>query len=85
MKKVLTLDGDEQPWSVFNDAEVSKLRREVRSQLAPCKVSLEETIKLDDDEEKGFVSLEGLKESFEVMELKLDARLEDFIFFFMYS
>lgn len=48
-------------------------------------MSLEETIKLDDDEEKGYVSYEGLKESFEVMGLELDTKLEEFIYFYIFS
>ena len=47
-------------------------------------MSLEETIKLDDDMNSGFVTLEGLKESFEIMELEIDEKLEEFIFFYIF-
>jgi hypothetical protein len=39
---------------------------------------------LDDEERKGWVSLEGLKESIEIMELNLDPKDEEFIYYFMF-
>lgn len=36
------------------------------------KNTIEETIKLDDENNKGFVTLEGIKESFEIMEIQID-------------
>jgi len=39
---------------------------------------------LDDEDKRGWVSLEGLKESVEIMELRLDSRLEEFIYYFMF-
>ena len=48
------------------------------------KNSIEETIKLDDENNKGFVSLEGLKENFEIMEIKMSDRLEEFIYYFIF-
>ena len=80
-----TLEGSEKEYTVFTKAEESKLEKEVRAALANCKMSLEETIKLDDDMNSGFVSLEGLKESFEVMELEINPLLEEFIFYFIFK
>jgi len=48
------------------------------------KNTIEETIKLDDESNKGYVTLEGIKESFEIMEIQLDKKLEDFIYYFLF-
>ena len=71
LKMILTQKGSLDQYEVFTSADIEALKKQVRRELGGVKTSIEETIKLDDDENKGWVSLEGLKESFEVMELKL--------------
>jgi hypothetical protein len=61
------------------------LKKQVKKALQNVKGSFEESIYLDDEDKKGFVSLEGLKESVEIMELKIDSRLEEFIYYFMFQ
>ncbi len=81
--RIVTGEGKES-YRVFSQAQVEALKKEVRKALCMNKVSLEETIKLDDDDETGVVSLEGIKESFEVMELELGDELMEFIFYWIF-
>ncbi len=85
LSRMVNLNDNERDYLVFSESEVPQLLRQVRKELTSCKMSLEETIKLDDDENKGFVSYEGLKESFEVMELSIESKLEEFILYYIYS
>ena len=59
-------------YHIFKESEIEDLKKQIRKELHSYKNSIEETIKLDDENNKGFVSLEGLKESFEIMEIKMN-------------
>lgn len=85
LSRMINLNDDESDYLTFTDDEVKQLKKQVKAQLVSCKMSLEETIKLDDDEGTGLVSLEGLKESFEVMDLTIDPKLEEFIMYFIFK
>ncbi len=83
LTKLLTQNSTES-YEIFEKDE-NPLRKEIWKQLAGCKLSLEETIKLDDDNDTGMVSLEGLKESFEVMELELEDKYMEYIYYVMFK
>ena len=85
LSRMINLNDEERDYNVFSEGEIKDFIKQVKKELASCKMSLEETIKLDDDENKGFVSYEGLKESFEVMELSIEPKLEEFILYYIYS
>ena len=72
MKVLLTKKGELPKYPIFQQSEIEGLKKKVRKELASLKNSVEETIKLDDENNKGFVALDGLKESLEIMEIKID-------------
>ena len=82
---MINLNDEERDYNVFSEGEIKDFIKQVKKELASCKMSLEETIKLDDDEDRGYVSIEGLKESFEVMELNIEPKLEEFILFYIFQ
>jgi len=53
--------------------------------LASCKNTLKETIQLEDYEEEGVITLAGLKEAFETMDIDLDDDVMDYLLFVIYQ
>lgn len=84
MKTLLTNKGELEKFFIFNQSEIEPLKKKLWKELSPFLSSIEETIKLDDETNKGYVSLEGLKESFEIMEIKFDPKLEEFVYYFLF-
>lgn len=84
MKMLLTNKNEMSNYHIFNDSEIEDLKKQIWKELYSYKNSIEETIKLDDENNKGFVSLEGLKESFEIMEIKMSDWLEEFMYYFLF-
>lgn len=84
MRTLLTNKGELGKYFIFNQSEIEPLKKKLRKELSPFLSSIEETIKLDDETNKGYVSLEGLKESFEIMEIKFDQKLEEFVYYFLF-
>lgn len=72
MKQLLTNKGELQKYSIFQPTEIETLKNQIKRALQGCKGSFEESIYLDDEDKNGWVSLEGLKESVDIMELRLD-------------
>ena len=85
LSRMINLNDEERDYNVFSEGEIKDFIKQVKKELASCKMSLEETIKLDDDEDRGYGSIEGLKESFEVMELNIEPKLEEFILFYIFQ
>ena len=81
---LLTNKNEMSNYYIFKESEIEDLKKQIRKELHSYKNSIEETIKLDDENNKGFVSLEGLKESFEIMEIKMNDRLEEFMYYFLF-
>lgn len=77
--------GNEKNFFVFKASDEPALRKKMRDILKPCKISLDETIKLDDEDNTGNVSLEGILETFEIMELEFEDRLLQYIIFLMFK
>lgn len=84
INEIVSLKGENQPYKIFSAQDERRLKNEVRELLSRCRETLEETVQLDDDEQKGSVSLEGLKESFEVMEIELSPEVEEFLWWFIF-
>ena len=84
MRTLLTNKGELGKYFIFNQSEIEPLKKKLWKELSPFLSSIEETIKLDDETNKGYVSLEGLKESFEIMEIKFDQKLEEFVYYFLF-
>ena len=84
MKILLTNKNEMSNYHIFKESEIEDLKKQIWKELHSYKNSIEETIKLDDENNKGFVSLEGLKESFEIMEIKTNDWLEEFMYYFLF-
>jgi len=84
MKMLLTNKNEMSNYHIFKETEIEDLKKQIWKELHSYKNSIEETIKLDDENNKGFVSLEGLKESFEIMEIKMNDWLEEFMYYFLF-
>lgn len=85
MKRLVSNDNKEKAYLVFSKQDQAKNEKRLKDKLASCKMSLEETIKLDDDMNTGFVTYEGIKESFEIMDLELEPDLEEYILYYIFK
>ena len=60
------------------------MKKRVRALLQGCKMSLGETIKLDDERETGVVTIDNLREAFETLDLDVPRDVLDFILFIVF-
>lgn len=73
-------------YKIYSDANtVNKLNDKILKLLSSCKNTLKETIKLEDYEEEGIITVAALKEAFETMDIDLDDDMLDYILYVMYQ
>ena len=82
--KILTNDSKFGEYSIFTNDEVDQYKGKIINQLKSFKISLEESVKIDDENDTGLISLENLKETFEVLEIELEQDIMEFLIYWIY-
>lgn len=82
---MICLEGKLNPYIVIDESRYPDLKQKLKTKLESCKYSLEETIKLDDEDENGYVPYLALDEAFKDLELDLDDELNEFMYQYLFA
>ena len=82
---LLTHNNEQGDYTIFQESQIQDFKIRVIKELGSCKISLEETVRIDDEADTGFVSMENMRENFEVLDLNLEEDLMEFVFYWIYQ